>query len=139
MNDMLIMIGFGLIFVVLGILLLKRENRFFKDAITTQAKVITYYDYVERTEDTNPITMYTMAVEYLTQSGELIHAREQSGSTVQKYAIGTDITISYSKVKTDFFTVAGDQSKKAVMIGMIVVGLVMIVGCGYLVVKSMYM
>ena len=139
MNDMLIMIGFGFILVALGILLLKRENRFLKDAITTKAKVVTYYDYVERTGDTPPITMYTMAVEYFTQSGELIHAREQSGSATKKYAIGADITISYSKVKTDFFIVAGDQSRKAIMIGMIVVGLLIIVGVGYLGLKSMYM
>lgn len=123
MEAFLILFGTGVFLVITGMLVLKREKRLFKDQQYTKAKVVTYYQY----EDTSNriITMYTMAVEYTLLDGTLMHAREQSGSTHRKYPVGTEIEIRYSHEKPELFIVQGDHSRKMVLIGMIVVGLML--------------
>lgn len=129
MNDYAILFIIGILIVISGILLLKRENRLFRDSVSTTAKVVTYYEY--RDTDDPRITMYTMAVEYMLPDGTLIQAREQSGSSSKKYPVGTELTINYSQEKNDRFTVFGDNSRKNVMFGMILVGLLMMIFIGY--------
>ncbi|WHH57753.1 DUF3592 domain-containing protein [Petroclostridium sp. X23] len=128
MNDLLIFSAIGLITMVLGIVLLKNEKRLFKDPVTTDATVVIYYDY-RNLSGMHPTTMYTMAVEYYLPDGQLIHAREQQGSTNKKYAVGTKIDIVYSRDKPDLFIVKGDKSRMCIFYGMIVTGaLMMVVG-----------
>lgn len=112
-------VSFGLILV--GTLLLRRENRMFKDSILTRATVVTYYDYQNR-DGPALITMYTMAVEYTLPDGTLIHAREQSGSTTKAFPIGEQISVTYSPEQPEMFIVTGDNSRKNIMVGMIITG-----------------
>jgi len=130
MNDFLIMFFMGLSVLIIGLLLLKREAKLFNDSVITTAKVNTYYDYTNR-DDNDVVIMYTMEVEYSLPNGTLIHAREQSGSNRKKYPVGAEIKISYSTLKTDLFIVCGDHSRKAIMVGMVVVGLILMALSGY--------
>lgn len=131
MDDFLIMFIMGLLIFITGFLLLKREIKLFKDSVVTTAKVVTYYDYTNIADDsTSMITMYTMAVEFYSD-GKLIHAREQSGSNGKKYPVGTELKIAYTKEKPDLFIVCGDYSRKAVLLGMTIVGLVMMASFGF--------
>ncbi|AET69281.1 Protein of unknown function (DUF3592) [Desulfosporosinus orientis DSM 765] len=125
MNDLLIFSAIGLIIMVLGLLLLKREKRLFKDPVTTHATVVNYYNYIDPSAS-HIRTMYTMAVEYCLPDGQVIHAREQEGSTNKKYAVGTEIDIVYSREKPDFFIVKGDKSRMRILYGMIVTGILML-------------
>lgn len=138
MDDMALFMGMGLILFLLGFFLFKRENLIFKDSITTKAKVSAYYDYINR-DGGHPITMYTMAVEYALEDGRIISAREQQGSSVQGFPIGTDITITYSRAKPDFFILQGDNSRRNIFIGMMVFGLFMFLACIYFGIKTYYM
>lgn len=133
MDDVIKMFIVGLVIVILGLLLLKRENKLFKDAVLTTAKVVTYYEYrnIDENGSEGMIPMYTMAVEYYLSDGKLIQAREQSGSNGKKYPIGTELKITYTKEKPDLFVVCGDHSRKAIFVGMIVFGLVVMVAVGY--------
>ncbi len=134
MQDAVIFALIGLAIMVLGILLNKREKRLFKDPVETTATVKTYYEYRNETQDNIPgrQLMYTMAVEYHLSDGTLIQASEQKGSSVKKYPEGRQIQIQYSREKPDMFNVKGDHSRKAVLIGMIIVGALMIIGGGYM-------
>ena len=126
MNDFSIMFLIGLLIFIIGLLLLKKEIKLFKDSVLTNAKVVTYYEYLNLADDSeSQITMYTMAVEYHLADGKLIQAREQSGSNGKKYPIGTELKIAYSKEKPELFKVSGDHSKKAALGGMMIFGLVM--------------
>lgn len=124
MDDLVIFSVIGLITMVLGILLLKREKKLFKDPVETYATVVTYYDYTSF--ENHYRTMYTMAVEYYLPDGQLIHAREQKGSTNKKYAVGTELDIVYCREKPDFFIVKGDKSRIIIFYGMIIVGALML-------------
>jgi hypothetical protein len=137
MNDFLIMSGIGLVVFILGIVLLKREKRLIGNPAVTRATVVAYYDYVSTSDvDVAPgiKTYYTMAVEYTLPDGKLIHALEQKGSPQQKYAIGTELEIEYSREKPDFFVIKGDRSRPVIFIGMIIVGVLMI-ACGIYILK----
>ena len=106
-------------------------------AVLTTAKVVTYYEYrnIDENGSEGMIPMYTMAVEYYLSDGKLIQAREQSGSNGKKYSVGTELKISYSKGKPEFFRVSGDHSKKAILVGMIIFGLVMMAIFGFTLLK----
>lgn len=134
MKDALIFGLVGLAVMVLGILLNKREKRLFKDPVETTAKVTTYYEYYNETPDniSGRQRMYTMAVEYHLADGTLIQASEQKGSNTKKYPEGQLIQIQYSREKPDLFNVKGDHSRKIIMVGMIVVGVLMVVCGGYM-------
>lgn len=125
MKDLLILSATGLITMVLGILLLKKEKRLFHDPVTTHATVVTYYDYKSSNgsdKESRIRTMYTMAVEYSLPDGKCINAMEQKGSSSKKYAIGTEIEIEYSREKPDFFIIKGDKSRVRALLGMIIIG-----------------
>ena len=133
MDDFLIVFIVGLLTFIAGIFSLKRENRLFRDSVNTTAKVVAYYEY---TDYPNTITMYTMAVEYYHSDGRLIQAREQSSSNRQKYPVGTELKIAYSKEKPDLFILSGDNSRKIIMVGMIIVGLAMMSAIGVVALNS---
>lgn len=139
MKDALIFGLIGLAVMVLGILLNKREKRLFKDPVETTATVKTYYEYYNETSDNIPgrQLMYTMAVEYFLPDGTPIQASEQKGSSTKKYPEGQQIQIQYSREKPDMFNVKGDHSRKAVLIGMIIVGALMTLGGGYMFLTSL--
>lgn len=123
MQDLMIFSGIGFITFLTGVLVLKREFRLFKNVVTTKATVVKYNEY----EDINRLTMYTMVAEYELVDGKIIQAPEQSGCNRQKYLIGNEIQIAYSQEKPELFIVKNDYSRKAVMIGMIIVGLAMFI------------
>lgn len=131
MDDFAIFFLIGLGVSLAGFLLLRHENKIFKDCIETTATVFTYYDYINTTDsdDTirNRITMYTMAVEYSLTDGTLIQASEQSGSASKKYPVGTKLKILYTRENPRMFVVRGDHSRKIVMAGMVFVGAAMMV------------
>ena len=133
MDDFLIVFIVGLLTFIAGIFSLKRENRLFGDSVNTTAKVVAYYEY---TDYPNTITMYTMAVEYYHSDGRLIQAREQSSSNRQKYPVGAELKIAYSKEKPDLFILSGDNSRKIIMVGMIIVGLAMMTAIGVVALNS---
>ncbi|MBP2637806.1 MAG: hypothetical protein H6Q72_3713 [Firmicutes bacterium] len=121
--DLMIFSGIGFITFLIGVLVLKREIRLFKNAVTTNANVIKYNEY----ESINRLTMYTMVAEYKLKNGKIIQVPEQSGCNRQKYLIGTELQIEYSQEKPELFIVINDYSRKAAMIGMIIVGLAMLI------------
>ena len=121
--DLMIFSGIGFITFVTGLLLLKREIGLFKNVVTTKATVLKYNEY----QNINRLTMYTMVAEYALMDGKIIQAPEQSACTRQKYAIGTEIQIGYSQEKPELFTVKNDNSRKAAMVGMSIVGLAMFI------------
>jgi len=121
--DVMIVSGIGFITFLTGLLSLKREIRLFKNVVTTKATVVKYNEY----EDIYRLTMYTMVAEYKLRDGKIIQAPEQAGSNRPKYSIGTEIQIVYSQEKQELFTVKNDHSRKAAMVGMIIVGLAMFI------------
>lgn len=127
MKDFLIMFIVGLLTFIAGIFFLKRENRLYGDSVITTAKVVTYYEYMDFP---HTITMYTMAVEYYHSDGRLIHTKEQSSSNRKKYPVGAELKIAYSKERPDLFILYGDNSRKIIMVGMIIVGLAMMAAIG---------
>lgn len=137
MDEIIIMYGVGFGLILLGVFLLRHENRLFKDSVITLATVVAYYDYQNHDGPTLK-TMHTMAVEYILPDGKLIHAREQSGSSTKGFPIGQQISITYSAEKPDMFIVTGDTSRKKIMIGMIVVGALFVVFLTYFGIKSYF-
>ena len=129
MKDLLILIIFGLILFVTGIIFLKRERRLFEDSAVTIAKLVNYYEY--RAAHSN-LTMYSMEVVYTTYDGTMIRAREQGGYNRKKYVIGTVFDIYYSKEKPELFMKCGDNSRKLVLYGMVIVGMVLMGLFGYM-------
>ncbi len=134
MKDFFVIFGIGFSTFLLGILLLKREIRLFKVSIKTEATVVEYHKYINE----DGFNMYTMAVEYKLSDGTTIHALEQKASASQSYPIGTKIEIGYSEEKPEMFNVKSDNSRKIIMVGMILVGFAMCVisilfALGYLV------
>ncbi len=133
MDDAVIFTLIGLVVMVLGILLRKREKRMFKDPVETTAAVTTYYEYRNETPDNIPgrQIMYTMAVEYCLPDGTPVQSSEQKGSSVKKYSEGQKIQIRYSRENPGMFIVKGDRSRNTAMAGMIIVGALMAVigGC----------
>lgn len=129
MGDALIFLLIGLVTAVAGVLVLKRDNRLFAEAVQTHATVVSYDEYQNTSGRTGtPRHMYTMVVSYDLPDGTLVTAREQSGSSNRKFPVGQDIQILYSPQKTDFFVRKGDYSRKIALWGMIVVGSLMTLG-----------
>ncbi len=138
MRDFLVITLVGFAVAVLGFVLLRVERRRFEDAITTTARVVKYYDYINTDSDMGiRTTMYTMAVEYMDYHGNLIHALEQSGSQRQRYPVGTEISVTYSRNKTNFFVETGSKTRYYIFYGMIVVGLFMMFGMGWVLYQNM--
>lgn len=128
MKDLLIIFLFGVVLFALGILVLRREKRLYGDSVVTTAKLIRFYEY----HDQHKQTMYTMEVDYKTQDGTIVHAKEQGGTNHPKYAVGAEFDIYYSREKPELFLVCGDNSRKYAIYGMTAVGLILIVVFGYL-------
>lgn len=125
--------AFGLILVVLGIWVLKREKRLYEDSVITTAKLYDYYTY--RSEHNS--TMYTMEVEYTLKDGTVMRTKGQSSSNHIKYPVGTELEIYYSTKKPELFIICGDNTRKYLCYGMIVVGIVLIGLFGYLYLNSL--
>ena len=133
MNDLLMMSLFGFVLFILGILFFKRDGKLYKNSVVTSAKVVDYYEY----HDTHNVTMRTMVAEYKIRDGTIIRAKEQSGSNRRiKYPIGTELDIYYSQKRPDLFIICGDNTRKYVFYGMMIVGLVMVVLFGYMYLKG---
>lgn len=126
MEELLIPI-FGLILIVLGVWVLRREKRLFEDSVVTMAKLYNYYTY--RSEHNS--TMYTMEVEYTIEDGTVIHTRGQSSSNSIKYPVGTELKICYSTKKPELFIICGDNTRKYLFLGMIVMGIALLSLFGY--------
>ena len=124
----LIIPAFGLILVILGIWVLRREKRLYEDSVITTAKLYDYYTY--RSEHNS--TMYTMEVEYTLKDGTVMRTRGQSSSNRVKYPVGTELEIYYSTKKPELFIICGDNTRKYLCYGMIAVGIVLIGLFGYL-------
>ena len=124
----LIIPAFGLILVVLGIWILRREKRLYEDSVVTTAKLYDYYTY--RSEHNS--TMYTMEVEYTLKDGTVMRTKGQSSSNRVKYPVGTELEIYYSTKKPELFIICGDNTRKYLCYGMIVVGVVLMGLFGYL-------
>ena len=121
MKDFFVLFFTGLFTSAAGILLLKRENRLFKNSIPVPAKVVEYFEY----KNERQLTMYTMVAEYRLQNGTVVRAKEQKGSSRRKYKTGDEIQIIYSAEKPEMFNVRGDNSRKIIMAGMIIAGILL--------------
>jgi hypothetical protein len=104
----------------------------FEDSVITTAKLYDYYTY--RSEHNS--TMYTMEVEYTTENGTVVRTRGQSSSNRIKYPVGTELQICYSTIKPELFNICGDNTKKYLLFGMIVVGILLLGLSGYLYLSS---
>ena len=121
MTDFLVLSLTGLFTFIAGIILLKRENRLFSSSLPAIAKVIEYSEYMNE----HRIAMYTMVVEYCLPDGTTIRAKEQKASSRRKFKTGTEIEIIYSAEKPEMFNVRGDNSRKIIMTGMIIAGILL--------------
>lgn len=121
MQGLLIVFLFGLLLFVLGIVFLKRDKKLYQDAVTTKATLVGYYEYHGLSQMT---TMYSMEVEYRTEDGTLIHAREQAGVNHQKYPVGTELSICYSRQKPELFLLSGSKERTIVLYGMMIGGMI---------------
>lgn len=111
---------------IIGVLVFKKEKRLFENSVRTNATVVTYYDYINYdTAASHPMTMYTMAVEYLLPDGTRIHAREQAGRSYKKYPVGKILDIVYSCEQPEMFVIYGDSSRKIAMVFTVVFGFAM--------------
>jgi Protein of unknown function (DUF3592). len=124
---------FGVVLVVLGILLLRREKSLYEDSVTTTAKLYNYYTY--RSEHNS--TMYTMEVEYTLKDGTIMRTKGQSSSNRIKYPVGTELEIYYSPKKPELFILCGDNTRRYLLYGMIAVGIVLMGLFGYLYVNGL--
>ena len=127
-NDLLIPLFFGALLFVLGILLLKRHQRLFSNAVVTKARVVDYR--VDRSMHNLP--MYTMEVEYALADGTSMRALEQQSSNRKKYKPDDTLDVFYSQEKPELFFVCGGVSRTILFYGMMAVGLLMIGLFGYL-------
>lgn len=118
----LVLLIFGLILIVLGILFFKRDKKLYENSVITTATLYNYYTY--RSEHNS--TMHTMEVEYTLEDGTVMRARGQSSSNRIKYPVGTEFKIYYSVKKPELFIICGDNSRTYVFYGMIAVGIVLI-------------
>lgn len=123
MKDILILFLTGTAVFVLGILVLRRDKRLYRDSVFATAKLVKYYEY---SAPHNNATMFTMEVDYKTMDGTIVHAKEQGGTNHPKYKIGDEIEIYYSKEKPEMFLLCGDNSRKYALYGMTVLGLFLI-------------
>jgi len=81
--------------------------------------------------------MYTMEVEYTLEDGTVMRTRGQSSSNRIKYPVGTELQIYYSPQKPELFIICGDNSRKYILYGMIVAGIILIGLFGYLYLNNM--
>ncbi len=123
MNDWIWILIAGLLIVVGGIFLWKREKRLFENAVPATATVIRYDEYENIGR---PHAMYTAVVTYALADGTPMEAKEQAGRNRRKYEIGQTLDIEYSPQKPDFFVIRGDSSRTFAFVGMLVFGLAMI-------------
>ncbi len=129
----IIMLLSGVAIIIIGIVTLKMEMTWRGDSDTAAAKVTGYCVYQSSGGSDGRVTMYTMEVEYTTNDGKKIHAREQSGRSGKKYAEGTDLKVRYSRKDPELFIVEGDNSRIYAMLGVIVMGIIIAALFGYLI------
>lgn len=127
MGDLLIFLLIGVIVMILGFFLNKKEKKLFEHAIYTRATVLDYDQYRNHSMRGYGITLYTMNVEYGLPDGTLIRAKEQSGKSRKKYKVGAVIDIKYAPGNPDFFVVKGDQSRNVIFYGMMIVGALLVI------------
>jgi hypothetical protein len=125
MKDILILFLSGVFFVLVGVLVQKKDKKQFKDPIMTKAKVISYDEYQSSGGPSDHIQqgMYTMNVSYSLLDGTIIETKEQSGSNKRKYQVGEYIDIMYSREKNDLFQVCGDYTRKIGLVIITILGL----------------
>jgi hypothetical protein len=126
LKQLYIMFGVGMAMVAFGMFFFRREQRLFREAVKTSATVV---DYTETTNEYSHPN-YTMVVEYHDQAGRLIRAEEQSSSNRKKYPVGAKLDVTYSREKPDFFIVAGDNSRKIFLLGMVAAGVIAMIVFG---------
>lgn len=138
MKEFLILFFTGLIFAITGVWALKRDKSLMKDAIRTTAKVVSYDEYMSTNDLDNggSTTMYTMNVTYTIWDGTIINAKEQIGNSHKKYEVGAYIDIQYSKEKSDFFIVSGDNTRKIAFVILTILGFLSIGLSGYIIFNS---
>lgn len=99
-----------------------RENRLFRDAVTTKATVVAYNGHQS---PGNRGVSFSMVVEIAKPDGTLARLEEQSSSSSQNYPVGQELVITYCREQPDLFVVKGDHSRQYTFIGMIVGGALM--------------
>lgn len=119
----LIMLLTGAAIFATGIATLIMEMKWRGNSSTARGRVTGYYEYQESGSSETRALLYTMEVEYTTSDGKKRNCREQSGSTNQKYPVGTPLTVRYSCEDPDLFIVEGDNSRIYAMLGVMVFGL----------------
>ena len=123
MNDYIWILIAGIVIVVGGALLWKREKRLFENAVPATATVVRYDEY---RNSGHQHTMYTAVVTYTLADGTPMEAKEQAGRNRRKYEIGQTLDIEYSPIQPYFFVIRGDSSRTFAFVGMLVFGLAMI-------------
>jgi len=111
---------FGLVLVALGILLLRREKRLFADSVITTATLYNYY--ISRGMSK---IQYIMELEYTIADGTVVRTRGENSFNRIKYPVGTEFKVAYSTQKPELFIICGDHTKKIILYGMIVVGILL--------------
>ena len=95
----------------------------------TKATLVGYYEY----HGLSPMTtMHSMEVEYQTEDGTTIHAREQGGVNHQKYPVGTELNIYYSKERPDLFLECGKPGRTIALYGMTIGGILIMLLFAYM-------
>lgn len=131
--EMIIFIG-GFVMISTGIILLKKEITWIRNSDIVNGKVTKYYQYDDRINSSGIgiSIMYTMEVEYVTTSNQLMIAKEQKGSTGKKYPEGAEIKVRYSREEPSLFIVEGDNSRIYAMIAVLGMGAAIVALFGYI-------
>ncbi|PKL17376.1 MAG: hypothetical protein CVV49_11200 [Spirochaetae bacterium HGW-Spirochaetae-5] len=116
----------GISMIILGIYLLKKEFEWRRNSDLVPGKVTCYHNHQQSVMNgaEGISTMYTMEAEYITKTGKLVIAREQSSSTSKKYREGQALMIRYNREDPKLFIVEGDNSRIYAMIGVMIMGAV---------------
>lgn len=118
----------GPVMIIIGVLLLIKEMNWRRDSEVVPGKVTQYFEYTrnERTVNDGLNRMFTMEAEYTTTDGKLIRSREQSGSSIKKYAEGAAIEVRYSRENPGLFIVKGDNSRIFAILAVLGMGVAII-------------
>lgn len=130
MMDLIIVEFIGFILVVVGIWMIQREKKLFEESDIVLATVVDYAETYEKNR------MFTMIVSYQDHNNVMIRSSERRSSNRKKYDIGDQIHVKYSMSQPDIFIRCNDITRMVAFTGMIVIGLSMMIGLGYVLFKN---
>ena len=112
----------GIIFIVIGVFILYRDNSLKKRCTEkTVAVVVGYVEKEEYDEDNYSRTNYYPVIQY-NVDGRTIKSESNSGGSYEKYDTGSSIDILYNPNNIDEYIIVNDNTSKILAILFIIAG-----------------